>query len=74
LGRLLALSWSLLRQRVQRIPGLCGVPENRASNSPTASETLSHAARPIGTYHHVHFHGLDAADVADIIRQQEEGR
>ena len=26
--------------------------KNRASNSPTASETLSHAARPIGTHHH----------------------
>jgi hypothetical protein len=26
--------------------------KNRASNSPTASETLSHAARPIGTRHH----------------------
>ncbi len=26
--------------------------KNRASNSATASETLSHAARPIGTHHH----------------------
>jgi hypothetical protein len=24
--------------------------------------------------HHIHFHGLDAAGVAEIIRQPEEGR
>jgi hypothetical protein len=24
--------------------------------------------------HHIHFHDLDAAGVADITRQQEEGR
>jgi len=25
-------------------------------------------------HHHIHLHGLDAADVADIIGQQQEGR
>ena len=37
-------------------------------------QAIGQLPQAIEHHHHVHFHGLDAADVANIIRQQDEGR